>query len=165
MFETKKISREIIENKALRLLGRREYSVWGLTKKLRKKFPNNFEEITNIINKFIEKDWISDERFCDFMVREKAQYSGWGERKIIMKLREHKISTELIQEKIKKYFPEDIQIKKSQKLAQEKLAKLNSGQKQLTEYEKKQKIKLFLVSRGFSFEIAQTAIENLKKAE
>ncbi len=86
MTELEKISCKIIENKALRLLGRREYSVWGLMKKLREKFPDNFAGISEIVKKFIEKDWISDDRFSDFLVHEKAEYSGWGERKIILKL-------------------------------------------------------------------------------
>lgn len=165
MRETEKISREIIENKAFRLLGKREYSVWGLTNKLREKFPNNFEEISKIAKKLVEKDWISDERWTEYVVREKVKYSGWGERKIVIKLRENKISDELIQQNLAKYFSKDVQTEKAKKLAQEKLVKLNSGRKKLTDYEKKQKIKLFLVSRGFSFEIAQTTIENLKKAE
>jgi len=163
MNEIQKISREIIYNKALRLLGRQEYSVWGLTKKLREKFPNDFAIISDIVEEFIKKDWLSDDRFSDFMVREKAQYSGWGERKIIMKLNEHKICTELIQEKLAKYFSQDVQLKKAQKLAEEKLQRLEISRKKLTNYEKQQKIKLFLVSRGFSFEMAQSAVEYLRE--
>ena len=163
MKNTQKISREIIYNKALNLLGRREYSVWGLTKKLREKFPDNFAEISEIVNELVDKDWLSDERFADYLVREKAQYSGWGERKIVLKLNEHKICTELIQKKLAKYFPEDIQLKKARKLAAEKAQRLEISRKKLTDYEKQQKIKLFLVSRGFSFELAQKAVEMSEK--
>ena len=161
MDESKKISREIIYNKGLRLLGRREYSIWGLTKKLREKFPENFAEISEIIEEFVEKKWLSDERFCEYLVREKTQYSGWGERKIIMKLNEHKISSKLIKKFLTKYFPLDKQLQKAQKLALIKNDQLKNSRKKLTKYEKKQKIKQFLVSRGFSFEISQQATENL----
>jgi SOS response regulatory protein OraA/RecX len=116
MTKTEKISREIIYNKGLRLLGHREYSVWGLRKKLREKFPDNFAEISKIVTEFVDKDWLSDERFCEYIVREKTQHSGWGERKIILKLQEHKISEDMIHEKLVKYFPENMQIKKPKNL-------------------------------------------------
>ncbi len=61
-----------------------------------------------------------------------------------------------------KYFPKNVQIKKAQKLALEKKQRLNNRSKKLTDYEKQQKIKLFLVSRGFSFDIAQTAVDEIK---
>ena len=161
MNETEKISREIIYNKALCLLGRREYSVWGLTKKLREKFPENFARISEIVQEFVDKDWLSDDRFADYLVREKAEYSGWGERKIIMKLNEHKISSKIIQEKLAKYFPPEVQLKKVQKLATEKAQSLKISRKKLTDFEEKQKIKNFLISRGFPFEIAQSAVEKI----
>jgi SOS response regulatory protein OraA/RecX len=112
----------------------------------------------------VDKDWLSDERFCEYIVREKAQYSGWGERKIIMKLNEHKISSKLIQKNLTKYFPENVQLKKAQRLAAEKTQRLEISRKKLTDYEKQQKTKLFLVSRGFSFDIAQSAVEILDKS-
>ncbi len=161
MNETEKISREIIYNKALRLLGRREYSVWGLTKKLREKFPENSAGILEIVQEFVDKSWLSDDRFADYLVREKAEYSGWGERKIVMKLNEHKIDSKIIQEKLAKYFPPEVQLKKAQKLALEKAQSLKISRKKLTDFEERQKIKNFLISRGFPFEIAQSVVEKI----
>jgi regulatory protein len=162
MTDIEKIACEIIKNKALRLLGRREYSVWGLIKKLREKFPENFAGILEVINEFKEKEWVSDERFCEIYVREKANYSGWGERKIIVKLQEHKIGKTLIQRNLDKYFSENVQIEKAKELAIEKNHRLDLGRKKLTDYEKQKKIKLFLVSRGFSFGIAQITVDMIK---
>ena len=151
--KTSEISREIIYGKALKLLGRREYSVWGLTKKLQEKFPLNFAEISDVIKELVEKKWLSDERFCEYLVREKTQHSGWGERKIIMKLNEHKIDTKIIKKNIAKFFPKNIQIEKGKKLAQEKLEKLRSSKKEISNYDLQQKVRNFLISRGFPFEI------------
>ena len=163
--KVKEVTKEIISKSILRSLGRREFSVWGLTKKFREKFPDHFSIVLEIIKEFKQKEWVSDERFCEIYVREKANYSGWGERKIILKLQEHKIEETLIQKNLDKYFSENVQIEKAKELAIEKEHRLDLGQKKLTNYEKQQKIKLFLVSRGFSFNIAQIAVDMIKNID
>ncbi len=148
-----------IKKYALWLLGKREYSVFGLREKLEKKFLDEFDLIETVIKEFQEKEWVSDIRFCENFIREKAEYSGWGRRKIFMKIKEKGIDSEMAEEMLERFFSYQQEKNKAIDLALEKYKTVSK--KTENTFEQKQKILAFLAGRGFSYSLAQEAIEDM----
>ncbi len=151
------ISRELIRGKALRLLGRREYSQSELQKKLSEKFPEEASFIEEIIEEFIASNWISDIRYTEELVREKSQYGGWGPMKIYKRLREKGIEKEMIAQCLERIFPEEKQREFAKSLAEEKWRLLYKK----TAAERRAAVQRFLASRGFSFSVILNVTELL----
>ena len=153
--DRKDISRDLIRGKAFYFLGRREHSQIELQKKLRERFPEKDVEIQAVIQEFVTKDWISDIRYTEELVREKSQYGGWGPIKITQRLREKGIEKELIESVLEKLFPEELQKEVVMRLATEKWRLLYKK----TAPQRKAAVQRFLVSRGFSFSTVFSCME------
>ncbi len=138
-----------IREKALRLLGRREYSQSELQNRLLEKFPKGVSFVKEIIKEFVEHSWISDMRYTKEFVREKSQYRKWGPIKISQKLKEKGIEKELIETVLIQDFTEEMQCVIAQQLAEEKWNRLYKK----TASERRGAVQRFLLSRGFAFHI------------
>lgn len=154
-------TRLLIRGKAFRLLGRREYSAQELKKKLAEYFPEEELLRKEIVEEFKDNNWISDLRYTEEFIREKKEHSGWGPMKIIQKLREKGIDSDIIQESLEMSFPEEAQRDVIQRLAIEKWRRCS----QKTASQRKGAVQRFLVSRGFSFPLILEATKELNSTE
>ena len=155
------ISRDLIRGKAFYFLGRREYSQFELQNKLREKFPEKDSEIQAVLQEFVTKDWISDIRYTEELVREKSQHGGWGPIKITQRLREKGIEKEIAESVLEKLFPEELQKEVVMRLETEKWRLLYKK----TAPQRKAAVQRFLVSRGFPFSIVFSCMELLNQEE
>jgi len=141
----------------LKLLTRREHSVKEFTTNLHKKFPENSEEIDQMVAEFIEKNWISDERFTESLIHDTLLTTKSGPQKIIQKLEQKGIDRELSLRCIEEFYPAQKQLEIAQDLAQKKRAEIERRGKTKNDLEIQQKIMAFLVGKGFGFETAREA--------
>ena len=134
---------------AYRLLGRREYSVFELDRRIRQKWPeaSNVEELVEAL---VEEDLVSDERYAEAFVRFRIQRHQ-GPLKIKAALRTKGISDGLISQELGTHSEEWT------KLAARWLERQNPGE---IDFEKKKKYYRRIVSRGFTHDQAMDALNS-----
>jgi len=132
---------------AYRLLGRREYSVFELDRRIRQKWPEatNVEEL---IEALVEEDLVSDERYAEAFVRFRIQRYQ-GPLKIKAALRTKGISDTLISRELGAHSEEWAE------LAAQWLERQNPGE---ISFEVKKKYYRRLTSRGFTHDQAMDAL-------
>ncbi len=143
-----------INSYALRLLGRREYSVFELKEKLDKSFPDKEKEISLILEKFQEKNWLSDRRYCEVFIKDKI-IKKQGPIKIKIKLSDKGVDSELIDKSLNEFYKKDEQIKIVKYLGEKKKKQILKRKPKIPDYELNGKIKQFLFGRGFVYEILE----------
>ncbi len=145
---------EKINSYALRLLGRREFSIFELEERLNKKFIDQKEEILKVLEKFKRKDWVSDSRFCEVFIKDQI-IKKQGPRKIEMKLYKKGVSSELIKKALEEFYPEIEQVIILKYLAEKKKNEIIRRKSKISEYELNGKTKQFLIGRGFGYEVLE----------
>lgn len=131
-------------NTAIRLLARREHSAQELSQKLRHKgFAQ--EEIRDTIHICQERNYLSDERFCEQFCRMRMQ-QGYGPFRIEQELQSRGVEAHIIERILHECAPhwENIMLQVVQKKTQ--------GKKNL-DLQAHAKLKRFLYSRGFPAEL------------
>lgn len=143
-----------IFNYACWLLARRRYTVSEFRSKLEKKFPEQPEATTEIMDIFQDKKYLDDSEYTTLYIREQLNRKPQGLRMIKQKLRQKGINeatlSSAFQEQI---FDED-------QLIQQALDKKSATLKNATPQEAKQKLFRFLVSRGFNYENIMKALRS-----
>lgn len=134
---------------ALRLVAKREYSVFDFQKKLKKRFPDNSQETEKISQEFLDKNWLNDERFAEFFVVDKVNLRRWGRLKIFLELKQHGIEEEMANKALDTFFPEKIEQEKIAKIAELKKEQLLRKNPEISSLELRQKIFSYLLSKGF----------------
>ena len=132
---------------AYRLLGRREYSVFELDRRIRQKWPEA-TEVDELIEALIEENLVSDERYAEAFVRFRIQRYQ-GPLKIKAALRTKGISDALISRELNAHSEEWTD------LAAQWLERQNPG---AIDFEKKKKYYRRIVSRGFTHDQAMDAL-------
>lgn len=140
----------------LKILGQREYSILEFRDKLLKKFPEEAARIEEIIQEFIEQDWLSEGRFCEVFIRDQV-LKKQGIRKIEQKLLQKGIGKTLCAEKLSAFCPEAVQEEIARHLADRK-KEIFQKRGKFSDFETHQKVKQFLVGRGFSFDIIEKVV-------
>ena len=135
---------------AYRLLGRREYSVFELDRRIRQKWPEA-TEVDELIAALVEENLVSDERYAEAFVRFRIQRYQ-GPLKIKAALRTKGISDALISRELNAHSDEWID------LAAQWLERQNPG---AIDFEKKMKYYRRIVSRGFTHDQAMDALNQL----
>jgi regulatory protein len=143
------------------LLGRREYSVSKLREKLQKLFPEKSEEFSSLIEEFIERDWVSDTRFSEAFIRDQIIKKN-GPQKIKQKLRQQGIDDDLITTCLLSVYSRDEQLQLAETWGHKKFEELTRRRPQDSEMVRQQKVKNFLVGRGFDFDVVVEVGQNLK---
>jgi len=155
--------------KGIYLLSRREYSQIELHKKLLT-YGYSLEEVKTTIEKLKEKNWQNDERFAHYIARKNINK---GKIKLMQSLKEHALSEDniktakdILEQNGTEYeralsawerkFDNKALINKDNKILDKQ-----EIFKQAQKYQQKQ-IR-FLVTQGFSFEIAIKVIKNTNK--
>ena len=132
---------------AYRLLGRREYSVFELTQRILRKWPESVD-VDELVDALVNENLVSDDRFAESFVRFRAQRFQ-GPLKITADLRSRGVSDSLIERELGA-FPESWT-----DLAAQWLSRQVSGTLDFTE---KQKYYRRLTSRGFTHGQAMDAV-------
>jgi regulatory protein len=134
---------------AYRLLGRREYSVFELDRRIRQKWPEA-TEVDELVEVLVDENLVSDERYAESFVRFRLQRFQ-GPLKIKAALRTKGISDALISRELNAYSEEWTD------LAAQWLERQNPGS---IDFEKKKKYYRRLTSRGFTHDQAMDALNH-----
>ncbi|WP_245747350.1 recombination regulator RecX [Anaerobacillus alkalidiazotrophicus] len=114
------------------------------------------EVISIVVDRLIEEKYINDAEFSNAFVRSRINLTNKGPELVKKELIEKGISNVEITESLKMYTFED-QIEKASTL----LLKKNLNTKRTSRTEYYNKMKLLLLSKGFTYEIAQHALQKL----
>jgi regulatory protein len=134
---------------AYRLLGRREYSVFELDRRIRQKWPE-VTAVQELMEALVDENLVSDERYTESFVRFRLQRFQ-GPLKIKAALRTKGISDALISRELNAYSEEWTD------LAAQWLERQNHGS---IDFENKKKYYRRLTSRGFTHDQAMDALNH-----
>ncbi len=136
-------------NKALnytyRLLGIRPRSVFEMERKLRGKGFNK-EIIEKVIDELKNLELLDDEKFAKQWLEERLRYRPCGRFLVKKKLIEKGIAEEIIDKVLEEFLPPEKEIGFARKIIENK------------HKEPRQKLILFLKSRGFGWEVIEEVI-------
>ena len=135
---------QLIYNKALDLISRREHSRYELMQKLNKRYPETRPLIEEVLDKLIVNNILDDERFADMYINSRAR-KGFGPKKIEMELSSKHVESFIISSSLEAY---DNWIENAKKELLKKFKGIVP-----TDYQSKIKQKQFLFNRGFSTQI------------
>lgn len=139
-----------LRQRALNLLGRREYSALELTRRLAA-IGHDLDEIGSIVTDFEQRGWLSDARFAAQVVHSRA--GQYGSRRIEQELREKGVDQQTIDGALETRDVEDIDVARA--LWQKKFGVLA-----VTPQEKARQIR-YLQSRGFPLGVVFKVIGGL----
>ena len=135
---------QLIYNKALDLISRREHSRYELMQKLNKRYPETRPLIEEVLDKLIVNNILDDERFAEMYINSRAR-KGFGPKKIEMELSSKHVESFIISSSLEAY---DNWIENAKKELLKKFKGIVPR-----EYQSKIKQKQFLFNRGFSTQI------------
>ena len=143
----------------LKMLARREHSVSEFREKLFKKFKdeNITEEVDKIVAEFLEKNWISDERFCEVFIRDQVLKKS-GPQKILQKLRLKGVDKYLARKILDDNFEVEEFYKIAQRLADKKKVEILRKKSGISDFELRGRVTNFLVGRGFGFDVIKRVL-------
>ncbi len=113
--------------------------------------PEAKEEILMFL---IKENFLNEERFAKSYARGKFYIKKWGKNKIRLSLLQKGISDRLIKKSFEEIDDEDYK-----KTISELINKTLPTYKGLQEYQKKQKVIKFLISKGFEYEMVLSNLE------
>lgn len=142
---------------ALWLLSAREYSVARLREKCTEKYPEHLEEIELLINNFVQKKYLDDERFCEVMIRSEIR-KGNGKQKIVQKLMQKGIDLGLAKEQVEVHIQTDDLFDAAWTLAEKKKLQIERKYPETSDFEKQQKLMQYLAGRGYDYDFIKQLV-------
>ena len=148
-----------IKQRAFRLLGRRMHSASELRRKL---WNKDYEQklIDEVIDDLKTNSYLDDEGFIREFVAEKTKSKSWSTKKVKAELLKRGIDNKLIDEMLKGK-QGDSEIENATKLAKKKYDQLIK--KKLEPKELRNKLSVFLFSKGFDYDLIKEVIDKLIK--
>jgi len=145
-----------LKARALRLLSRREYSRHELAQKLQRmkssvddQLPTDLnEQITQVLDDFESRGWLSDERYAQALVRRRSQ--RYGLRRVADELQRAGIDQNMISSLSHELSSSEFE--RAQALWARKFGEISSDQKERAKQYR------FLVSKGFNPELVSRLI-------
>lgn len=117
-------------------------------------------ETAEIIDILQKEQFINDERYAAFYVRDKFRFNKWGRIKISYMLKSKNISPQLIKKSLDEISEKDY-TETLGTLLREKSKSIKTDD----EYERKSKLIRFAQSRGFEFEVIEKVMSAFKKQD
>lgn len=111
------------------------------------------EEANELLVDLIRSNFLNEERFANAYVKGKFNIKQWGKQKINQGLKLAGVQPKLIQENLDKIEDEKY-IQTIVKLANKKMSTIKGG----TEFERKIKVQRYLLSKGYSLNEIQRAL-------
>ncbi len=141
---------------AMKLITLRKRSVFEIKTRLKKK-----EYESNIIEQVIKElkgyKYIDDEDFAESYINDRMNFRPCGRFLIKNELQERGIEENIIEIKISELVSEERELESAKKLARQKFKAISEK----TEKSKTiQKIKAYLQSKGYSFDVISQAVKN-----
>lgn len=134
---------------------------WEVEKKMRE-FDLIPEAKDEILFKLIDYGFLNEERFVHSFVRGKVNQKLWGRNRLRQELKLRQIDQKLIE----KAFKEEIDTEKYwDNLVRLTRKKLNQLSNERDSFKKINKVKAFLVYKGYEFDLMNDAIETVKTEE
>ena len=148
-----------IKQRAFRLLGRRMHSASELRRKL---WNKDYEQklIDEVIDDLKTNSYLDDEGFIREFVAEKTKSKSWSTKKVKAELLKRGIDNKLIDEMLKGK-QGDSEIENATKLAKKKYDQLIK--KKLEPKELRNKLSVFLFSKGFEYDLIKKVTDKLIK--
>jgi regulatory protein len=134
------------------LLGRKDYTTFEMTQKMKNYQPDE-KIIQETIDKLVSHGYINDERRATNIVN--AYIKKESSYKIKRRLSEKGVSKDMIEDVIRDSVDEGVEIEMASKMLIKKFKYFDK--------EKKQKYCAYLVGRGYSWDVISKAIDHLKK--
>jgi regulatory protein len=133
-------------------LGKREYSYAELSQKLKTYLEEdeNLEQITEILEDFKTRGWLSDARFTEQIVH--ARSHKFGSAKIANELREKGVSQELIESAIEQV--KENELENAKEIWRKKFKAIPTSRDEWARQGR------FLQSRGFGFDIIKKVLNS-----
>jgi regulatory protein len=146
-----------LRQRALEYLGKREYSYAELGQKLKTYLEEDesFEVVTEILEDFKKRGWLSDARFTEQIVH--ARSHKFGSAKIANELREKGVSQELIETAIEQV--KENELDNAKEIWRKKFKAIPASRDEWARQAR------FLQSRGFGFDIIKKVLNSTKDSE
>ena len=153
-------SNTISESKALNRMAnqcaRREYCVFDIETKLQR-YNLDEEVIDNIITYLKKEKYIDELRFTRSFIKDKIRFNKWGKTKIEFALRQKRVPQEIVAEAFLDFTDEQLN-HSLQDLLQAKWKTIKGK----TDYERRNKLIRFGLSRGFDMNNILDCMKNIK---
>lgn len=147
-----------VKNKALSYLSKRTHSKRELENKLRQKnYDNNL--ISEVLDELLEKGIINDKLFAEQYTDEKINKKNWGILKVKSELYKKGISPDIINEILSSFSDSEFQLSNAINIAKKKIVLISRREPDTLKVKKK--TISFLISRGFSYDIALESVNTL----
>ena len=150
----------ISESKALsrmaNLCARREYCVFDIETKL-KRYNLDKETIEKIITRLIKEKYIDEVRYTRGFIKDKIRFNRWGKTKIEFALRQKRVPEDIVAEAFLEYTDEELN-NSLQDLLQAKWKTIKGD----SDYEKRNKLIRFGLSKGFDMNNILECIKNIQ---
>ena len=138
------------------LCARREYCVFDIETKL-KRYDLDKETIENIITHLIKEKYIDEVRYTRGFIKDKIRFNRWGKTKIEFALRQKRVPEDIVAEAFLEYTDEELN-NSLQDLLQAKWKTIKGD----SDYEKRNKLIRFGLSRGFDMNNILKCIKNIQ---
>ncbi|ADI30554.1 recombination regulator RecX [Methylotenera versatilis] len=136
-----------LRQRALDYLGKREYSYFELTQKL-KPFAEESDDISVILDDFKKRGWLSDARFTEQLVH--ARQSKFGSARVANELREKGVADDLIADAV-----EEVKVNELDFAREVCRKKFKASPSSREDWAKQAR---FLQSRGFGFDVIKKVL-------
>lgn len=119
-------------------------------------WEQNEEAIARILKRLKEERFLNDERFCKSFIKDKVQFNKWGKAKIIYELKKRRIDSSIYLPLLEVLNNDDFE----KQLLHILKVKIRSV-KAKDNYDKKNKLTRFALSRGFSMDLTIKCIDKV----
>lgn len=144
---------ESLRSRALGLLARREHSRAELKRKLGP-HTEDAQELTDLLDDFTRRGWLSDARFAEALVHDKQ--AKFGTSRLAYELRERGVEDSVIREQMATL--KDSELDRARQVWQSKFGVLPEDAKV------RAKQMRFLQSRGFSFDVIGKVLRGISES-
>jgi regulatory protein len=139
-------------------LSRREHSVHELRTHAKRK---GYEpaETEAVLEDFIDRSWVSDERFAEALTRHKLTISNWAPGRIIQLLRTRGVSASLAEQVVRRTAPPDLGNSMDDALRK----KVSTFAKEPDFRKRKKKVVDYLLRRGYPPDMVFDSVDAMMK--
>ncbi|MCK5413483.1 MAG: regulatory protein RecX [Candidatus Pacebacteria bacterium] len=141
---------------AIKLLTLRRRSVFEIKTRLQKKGYES-DIIKQVIEDLNSYKYLDDEAFAESYINDRMNFRPCGRFIIKKELKERGISENIIERKIEELISIEQEIKSAKKLATQKSKTISE---KIEKNKAIQKVKAYLQSKGFSFDVINQAVKN-----
>lgn len=140
---------------AMKLISLRKRSAFEIKERLRKKkFEENVTE--EVLQELKNYKYLNDEEFAEAYINDRINFNPRGRFLIKKELNERGIAENIIERKIEELLSEEKEVESAKKMAEKKLRTINNKTDKI---KVDQKIRSYLQSKGYSFDIINLVVK------